>query len=154
MEGLGIMLNPLFFVKEKNMIKKIITYEDYNGNKRNDEVYFHLSKAELTEMELSREGGMAAYYERIVKAEDRPTLAAIFKELLLKSYGVKSEDGKGFLKKDAQGNPLSVMFEQTAAFDALYMELITDTDKAVAFFNGIIPKLDDAKLSVVPSEGK
>lgn len=139
------------------MIKKTQTYEDFNGNKRTEDLYFHLSKAELTEMELSKEGGMSAYYEKIVKAQDTPALAAVFKELLLKSYGIKSEDGKGFIKKDVNGVPLSIGFEQTAAFDALYMELITDTDAATAFFNGIIPKMDmpnNSGLSVVPPEVK
>lgn len=138
------------------MIKKTVTYEDYNGNTRTEDFYFHLNKAELTEMELSREGGMAAYYERIVKAQDLPSLSSVFKELVLKSYGVKSEDGRGFLKKDAAGNPLWIAFEQTAAFETIYMELVNDTDVATEFFNGIIPKIEQAqnKLSVVPPEVK
>jgi len=136
------------------MIKETVKYEDFNGNECTEDLYFNLSKAELTEMELSKEGGMSAYYEKIVHAQDVPALASVFKELLLKTYGIKSDDGKGFIKKDAFGNPLSIAFEQTAAFDALYMELITDTDKATAFFNGVIPKMnmDNKKnLSTVPS---
>ncbi len=121
------------------MIKKTIKYEDFNGNTQTDELYFHLSKSELSDMELSREGGMSAYYKRIVEAQNNPELAAVFKEMILKSYGVKSDDGKSFLKKDKNGTPLSIAFEQTAAFDALYMELITDTDAAIAFFNGVVP---------------
>lgn len=136
------------------MLKKTITYEDYNGSTRTEDIYFHLNKTELTEMELSKEGGMSAYYDKIVKAQDLPSLASVFKELILKSYGVKSEDGRGFLKKDTLGNPLWIAFEQTAAFDTIYMELVTDTDKATEFFNGIIPKIEQPKLSVVPSETK
>lgn len=136
------------------MIKKTTVYEDYNGVQRTEDHYFHLNKAELTQMELSKEGGMSAYYERIVKAQDSPALAEVFKELILKSYGVKTDDGRGFMKKDANGNPLWVMFEQTAAFETIYMELITDTDKANEFFNGIIPKIEQPKLSVIPPETK
>ena len=134
------------------MIKKTITYEDFNGINRTEDIYFHLNKSELTEMQLSKEGGMSAYYDKIVKAQDMPALASVFKELILKSYGVKSDDGRGFLKKDAAGNPLYIAFEQSAAFDAIYMELITDTDKASEFFNGIIPKIEIPKLSAVPSD--
>lgn len=121
------------------MIKKTVKYEDFNGNQQSDELYFHLSKSELSDMELSRDGGMSAYYQRIVEAQSNPELAAVFKEMILKSYGVKSDDGKSFLKKDKDGTPLSIAFEQTAAFDALYMELIQDTDAAIAFFNGVVP---------------
>ena len=138
------------------MIKKTVTYEDFNGLQRTEEHYFHLNKAELVEMELSKEGGLSAYYEKIVKAQDIPALASVFKELLLKSFGVKTEDGRGFMKKDATGNPLWIAFEQTAAFEAIYMELITDTDKATDFFNRIIPQnmQQNPNLSVVPSETK
>lgn len=122
------------------MIKKTVTYTDFNGNEQSEELYFHLSKSELTEMELSREGGMSAYFKRISEAKSSPELAAVFKEMILKSYGVKSDDGKGFLKKDKEGRPLNIAFEQTAAFDALYMSLVTDTDLAIEFFNGIIPE--------------
>lgn len=136
------------------MIKKTVTYEDFNGNQRSEDNYFHLNKAELTEMELSKEGGMSAYYNRIVAAQDTPALAAVFKELLLKSYGVKTEDGRGFLKKDAAGNPLWIAFEQTRAFEEIYMELITDTDKATEFFNKVVPQIEQPKLSVIPPETK
>ena len=140
------------------MIKKLVKYVDYNGNERSEDLYFHLSKAELTEMELSVEGGLSNYYQKIVNSQSVPELAKIFKELLLKSYGIKTDDGKGFIKLDSNGNPLSVAFSQTAAYETLYMELIQDTDKAIAFFNGIIPADLKANnkpaLSAVPPEAK
>lgn len=140
------------------MIKKTVTYDDFNGNSRTDELYFHLGKAELTEMELSKEGGLANYYQQIVDSQSVPELAKIFKELLVKSYGVKTADGKGFKKLDENGNPLWVEFSQTAAYEALYMELITDTDKAIEFFNGIIPsdlrQNNKPAMAVVPPEAK
>lgn len=139
------------------MIKKKVTYTDYNGNERTEEHHFHLNKAELTEMELSVDGGLSNYYQKIVDSQSVPELAKIFKELLLKSYGVKTDDGKGFRKLDANGNPLWVEFSQTAAYEEIYMELIQDTDKAIAFFNGIIPSDMQQKkpaLSVIPPEAK
>lgn len=134
------------------MIKKTVTYTDYNGNQRTEDHYFHLNQTELTEMELSRDGGLSNYYQRIVAAQNIPELAAIFKELLLKSYGVKSDDGRGFIKVDPNGVPLSRAFSQTAAYDEIYMELITDTDKATAFFNGIVPENMKDKLKAASAE--
>lgn len=124
------------------MIKQIIKYEDYNGNQCTEEAYFALSKVELTEMELSREGGLSNYYQKIVDAQNVPELIRIFKELIMKSYGIKSEDGKRFIKRAPDGHLLADDFVQTAAFEAFYMDLVLNTDKATTFFNGITPKID------------
>lgn len=121
------------------MIKKTITYKDFNGNERTDDFYFHFSQAEAAEMSLRNDGGLTGMVERIVKAEDRNALMDIFKGLILDAYGEKSTDGKYFMKKDADGRPLSRKFEQTGAFSKLYMELITDADAAAKFFNGVVP---------------
>lgn len=125
------------------MIEHVIVYEDYNGNQCTEKANFHLNKQELTEMELSIDGGLSNYYQKIVDAENVPELAKVFKELILKSYGIKSDDGKKFIKIAQDGHRLADDFMQSAAFEALYMELITDEDKAVKFFNGIVPKFDN-----------
>lgn len=125
------------------MIEHTIIYEDYNGVQCTEKANFHLNKQELTEMELSVDGGLSTYYQRIVDAQNVPELAKVFKELILKSYGVKSDDGKRFVKTAPDGHPLANDFMQSAAFEALYMELITDEEKATKFFNGIVPKFDN-----------
>lgn len=117
------------------MITKEITYIDYNGQERTEKYQFNFTKAELTEMELSVNGGLSAMMERIKETDDRPELMRIFKELILKAYGVKSADGKRFVKSDE----LRTEFSQTEAYSELYMELVTDTKSAVTFFNGLIP---------------
>lgn len=121
------------------MLKKNIKYTDYNGVKREDTHYFNLSKAEIMEMELSTVGGFAEMVEKVVKAQDTPTIVAIFKDLILKAYGEKSPDGKGFMKLDEEGRPLSRKFSQTEAYSVLFMELATDAEAAAAFINGIVP---------------
>lgn len=126
------------------MIKREINYEDYNGNKKTKIAYFNLSQVELVEMELSKEGGLSNYYQSIVDAQNNQELARVFKELIVKSYGIKSEDGESFIKTAPDGHPLADEFVNSAAFEAFYMELITDTDKATAFFNGIVPKINNA----------
>lgn len=117
------------------MLKKTITYTDYNGTERTEDFYFNLTKAEITEMELSTTGGLAEMIKRIVEAQDAPAIVKIFKELVLKAYGVKSPDGKRFVKSDE----LSTEFSQTEAYSNLFMELATDADAAAKFINGIIP---------------
>ena len=117
------------------MITKEITYTDYNGQERTEKYQFNFTKAELTEMELSVNGGLSAMMERIKETDDRPELMRIFKELILKAYGVKSADGKRFVKSDE----LRTEFSQTEAYSELYMELVTNTKSAITFFNGLIP---------------
>ena len=80
------------------MIKKTITYTDYNGVERKEDFYFNLSKAEIMEMEMSTQGGLAEMIQRIVAAQDQPAIIKIFKDLIVKAYGVKSPDGKRFIK--------------------------------------------------------
>lgn len=117
------------------MLKKTITYVDYNGNERTEDFYFNLTKAEVTEMEMSTAGGLAEMIQRIIAAQDAPSIIKVFKDLILKSYGVKSPDGKRFIKSEA----ISVEFSQTEAYSKLFMELATDSDAAAAFVNGIVP---------------
>ena len=117
------------------MLKKTMTYTDYNGIERTEDHYFNLSKAEIMEMEMSTTGGLAEMIKRIVAAQDQPAIIKIFKELILKAYGVKSADGKRFVKSEE----ISIEFSQTEAYSQLFMELATDADAAAAFVNGIIP---------------
>lgn len=124
------------------MIAKTITYVDYNGVERTETFHFNLNKAELMEMELSTTGGMTETVHRIVEAQDTASLVEIFKTMILKSYGVKSADGKRFIKSDE----LRAEFEQTEAYSQLFMELATNNDAAAAFMNGIIEGVKQEKV--------
>ena len=117
------------------MLKKIITYTDYNGVERTEPFYFNLSKAELMEMELGVTGGMTEMLDKIIAAKDAPSLMKTFKEMIMKSYGIKSDDGKRLIKSEE----LSIAFTQTEAYSVLFMELITDDKAAADFVNAIIP---------------
>lgn len=120
------------------MLKKTITYTDYNGSERTEDFYFNLTKAEVVEMEMSTTGGLVEMIKKIVAAQDAPSIIAIFKKLILKAYGEKSPDGKRFIKSDEISNA----FSQTEAYSQLFMELATDADKAAEFVNGITPNVD------------
>jgi len=117
------------------MLKKNITYTDYDGNERTEDLYFNLSRAEVIEMEVSHTGGLVNTINKIIAEQDSKRLIEIFKDLIIKAYGEKSLDGRRFVKsqevKDA--------FVQTEAYSELFMELATNAGSAVAFVNGITP---------------
>ena len=117
------------------MLKKTVTYVDYNGVERTEDFYFNLSKAEVTEMELSVEGGFSKMLEEIVKSNDNVRIIELFKEMVLKAYGEKSADGRRFIKS----KELSEAFSQTEAYSEIFMELALDEKAAPAFVNGIMP---------------
>lgn len=117
------------------MLKKTITYEDFNGETITEDYFFHLSKAELVELEMSHDGGLSASLQRIIDTEDAKNIIAEFKNIILTAYGKRSDDGRRFVKNQT----LREEFESTEAYSALFMELVTDTDAAVEFINGIVP---------------
>lgn len=119
------------------MLKKTIKYTDYNGNEREEDFYFNLTKAEVAEMELSINGGLAALITKITQEIDQAAIVELFKELILKSYGEKSLDGKYFIKNEE----VRTKFSQTEAYSELFMEIATETDAAVEFVNGIVPPM-------------
>lgn len=118
------------------MYKKNITYTDYNGHERTEEFLFNLTEAEIAEMEMSKKGGLTNTLQRLIRTEDAPEIAKIFKDLILKSYGEKSDDGRRFIKTKEK----SEEFSQTEAYSKLYMELAFDDKAAAEFINNIIPK--------------
>ena len=130
------------------MIKKTITYMDYNQVERTEDFYFNLSKAEVMEMEMSTSGGLAEMITRIVAAQDQPSIIKIFKDLVLKAYGEKSPDGKRFMKSEE----IATAFAQTEAYSQLFMELATDADAAAKFVNGIVPKMEQSHAIPAPAD--
>lgn len=117
------------------MLKKTIEYKDFNKETRKEDFYFNFTKAELAEMELSTVGGYKETINKIIDARDMPALIKHFKDIVLKAYGVKTDDGRGFRKSEELRND----FASTEAYSILFMELVTDTDAASEFINGIIP---------------
>lgn len=117
------------------MLKRNITYVDFNDRTITETFYFNLSKPELIEMVNGDGDQLLDHIQRIVAAQNFAALLTEFKKLILLSYGEKSEDGKRFVKNDA----IREAFSQTAAYQSLYMELCTSDEAAALFFNGILP---------------
>ena len=128
------------------MFKKTITYTDYNEVERTENHYFHLNESEILKMEMGIKGGLAEKIKRIVDADDTPAIIEVFEDLIQKSYGVKTLDGRGFTKKREDLEA----FMATEAYSKLFMELATNSEAAAEFINGIIPA-DLAKKADLPA---
>ena len=124
------------------MLKKTVTYKDFNDNPQEDTYYFNLSKSELVELEVEYKEGFGETLQRLIETNDQKSLIAEFKKLILMSYGVKSEDGKRFMKSDE----LRADFAQTAAYQELFMELAFNDGAAADFIKGIVPAEMSAEM--------
>jgi len=132
------------------MLKREIKYENFDGEETSDVFYFNLSKPELIELEVSEGAGFVKLLERIIETKDNRALIEQFKKIILMSYGVKSEDGRRFIKSDE----LSHEFSQTAAYEELFMELASDDNAAVIFLQGLLPRDMRGEVKTGPPEKK
>lgn len=122
------------------MLKKTMTYTDYNGNVRTEDFYFNLTKAECQEMNLVVSGGLEETIKSLIATHNNREIVNIFKEFILRAYGQKSPDGRRFIKSDE----LRAEFSQTEAYSDLFMELASDAQKAAEFFNAVIPNVPNS----------
>lgn len=125
------------------MLKRTIKCQDFDGNEYEQDYYFNLTKSEVTKMELGTAGGFAAKIKAAVAAKDMPTITSIFDNLILSSYGVKSEDGKRFMKSEE----ISRSFKESNAYDVLFMELATNAEAAEAFVKAVMPEIPEEAKS-------
>jgi hypothetical protein len=117
------------------VLKKTITYTDYDGKSVTEDFYFHFSKAELAELENSVEGGISKQMQAMLDSNDQTEIMNRFREILSKSVGRRSEDGRRFMKSAE----ISADFMETEAYSALLMELMTDNGKVVEFITAMMP---------------
>lgn len=127
------------------MLKKTITCRNFNGVETTEDYWFNLSESEILEMQLGTAGGLDESLKQIVAGMDLPNMVRFFKDFVLKSYGVKSPDGRRFIKNDE----LREAFSQTNAYNKLFMELAFDDVAAAEFINGVIPKDVADKMSEI-----
>ncbi len=122
------------------MLKKTVTYTDFLGTERTETLYFNLSKTELSDMQMSVDGGMNNKLKEMIDAVNNREIYNTFVEIVLAAYGEVSPDGKYFLKEDDEGHKLYKKFRQSLAYDALMDEICKDTNTIAEFINGIVPK--------------
>lgn len=116
------------------MRKETITYTDYNNVTRTEDFFFNLNEAELTALQYGVDGGLKEMLERIVKSNDNKQIMACFHELIAKSYGEKSPDGRRFVKSEE----LSEAFMQTEAYNELMLRFMTDANYSAEFINDVL----------------
>lgn len=133
------------------MLKKTITYTDYLGNTRTEDFYFNLSKSELSDMQMSVEGGFNVQLQKMMDAADSKEIYNTFVDVVLKAYGELSPDGRYHLKEDEDGHKLYKRFKQSPAYDVLMDEICENTATVAEFCKGILPKdyqVEPAKAEV------
>lgn len=118
------------------MLKKTITYTDYDGMERTEDFWFNLSNTELTKLDAELPGGVLGVLRKIIDKKDRKALVDFIETLILRSYGEKTLDGKRFVKTPEMAEE----FMQTPAYDELFMSILSDTDSQTSFINGVIPQ--------------
>lgn len=122
------------------MLKKTIKYTDFNGNEREEEHYFNLTKAEMIEYDASFADGAIEHLTYLMKTKQNGPIIAAFKDLILRSYGEKTPNGR-FIKSQE----LRDAFMASEAYSELFMEITSGEDAAAAFINGVIPKIEEPK---------
>lgn len=148
------------------MLKKIVNYEDFNGENQTEECFFNLTKTELIEMAMDLPEGISESVGddpnkideekavgKLMETMGNKGILKFIKDLVLKSYGIKSADGRRFMKVDENGKPLSVEFSQTMAFEAIIDEFMSDDIAAANFVNGIIPSSIADKIPAAKKTG-
>lgn len=118
------------------MLKKTVQYEDFNGDSQVEDIYFNLTKAEITEMEMSKNGGLTAHITKVSEAKNNKELIVLFKDILVKSVGKRSDDGKRFIKNAE----IIEEFISSEAYSTIFMELAFNDEAAVEFITGVMPK--------------
>lgn len=119
------------------MLKRTITYTDFNGNERTESFYFNLSKAELAEWQLREQfsGGFQEQLSEIIASKNGGVIMDTFRKIISNAYGIKSDDGRTFTKSAE----ISAGFLGSEAYSVLFMELIQDSAAAARFINAIVP---------------
>lgn len=118
------------------MLKRTIEYVDFDGNNRKEDFYFNLNKSEVIKwLTTTGDYTLDRVVERLGKERNGKKIMEIFEDLIHRSYGEKSLDGRRFVKNEE----IWLNFYETEAYSVLFTELVTDAKKASAFINGIIP---------------
>ena len=131
------------------MFAKKIMYTNFAGETREEEFLFNMSKSDIVQWQYSVNGGIDELFKKVTNENDSVALIQLIKDLIHRAYGEKSLDGKRFEKR-RNGVDLADEFEQTAAYDVLFMELLQNSDSAAAFINGIMPSDLVAQLNAAP----
>lgn len=130
------------------MFKKTVTYKDYNGVERTESYHFHFSEAEILDMEMSVEGGFAERVQKIIDANDQAKLMKVIKQFVIDAYGVKSEDGKRFIKNEQ----VKTEFIESPAYSKIWMELMSSDQVAADFINNVIPADMKEQLAAIAAK--
>lgn len=121
------------------MVKKTLTYNDFEGKEVTKDFYFNISKMEFRELDRKIPGGLERMIDQIRVEKDENRMLDLMSTLILAAYGEKAEDGR-FVKEDAWGRKLSSFFKISEAWDVLFLNLLQNEQELNEFLTGIVPK--------------
>lgn len=128
------------------MFKHTVTYEDFNGVERKEELLFHLSTPEITRLEAEIKMPLEQYIGKLKDDNKLDSLLAFLEKMILTSYGQKSEDGRSFLKNEK----MRTEFEYSNAYAEVFEEVIQNPEFATAFGQSVGETAKSKKNQVDP----
>lgn len=131
------------------MFKETVKYTDFDGNPREEDLYFHLSPAEMTQLQYSVQGGLKNKLDEAMQKQDGKAMMSFFVQIVKKAYGRKSADGRRFEKSEE----IYADFEQTNAYTELFMKLVTDEAFTQRFVSAVLPDMSKYadKAAIAPA---
>lgn len=118
------------------MIKQHVSYEDYDGNKVEKDLWFHLNKSDLAKMSLGFDNGLIEGLTELQKKGDKKAVAEFIDNLLVNAYGVRKPGSDVFLKTPE----IKEDFQYSLAHDEILMMLLGgEDDEIINFIVGIMP---------------
>lgn len=120
------------------MIKKTITFTDFDGVEKTKTFYFNLTQAEMSRMAIEEGWYLSDKVLEIARSKDVPRIVNILEDIVLRAYGERTADG-GFLKKRPDGTRLADIFVTSMAYNEMYCEFIKEPEKFVEFVNSLVP---------------
>lgn len=124
------------------MIKKEVTFTNYEGHPETKTLYFHLNKFEWLELETYTKGGLIENLKRSIETANPKKTIDILKKIILTAYGEKNEDDGAFEKTEEA----AIKFSKTEAFSELFYDLAYNEESSRTFFMGLVP--DSLKVEV------
>lgn len=137
------------------MLKKSITYVDFNGQEVTEDFFFNFTAPELTKLAIKYGSDISEVAKEISESNDVGRMIEFMEDLILSSYGQKSEDGKRFMKSPE----LKSEFEYSAAYAELFEILITQPSESQAFGKGLVSgakenKTENPRFTVADSDSQ
>lgn len=135
------------------MLKKTVKYDDFDGEKREEDLWFHLTKAEIMAAESENSDGFISDFNRSLATGDNRGIYRNLTFLIRLAYGERDEVSGKFIKT-RNGQRIYKDFEVTEAYSTLIDNFLDKPDTILDFFNEVLPKkmIEEAQKEIAARE--